>query len=43
MIAPAVARILADSILEGRDDEALAVLDVSRFAEDRLVPEPQLV
>lgn len=43
MIAPAVARILADAILDGRLDEALAVLDVARFAENRPVPEPQLV
>jgi sarcosine oxidase, subunit beta len=43
MIAPAVARILADAILDGRRDEALAVLDVARFAENRPVPEPQLV
>jgi sarcosine oxidase subunit beta len=43
MIAPAVARIFADAILEGRRDEALAVLDVARFAENRPVPEPQLV
>jgi sarcosine oxidase, subunit beta len=43
MIAPAVARILADAILDGRRDEALSVLDVARFAENRLVPEPQLV
>jgi sarcosine oxidase subunit beta len=43
MIAPAVARILADAILEGRHDEALSVLDVARFAENRPVPEPQLV
>jgi sarcosine oxidase subunit beta len=43
MIAPAVARILADEILEDRRDEALTVLDVARFAENRLVPEPQLV
>jgi sarcosine oxidase, subunit beta len=43
MIAPAVARILADAILDGREDEALGILDASRFAEDRLVPEPQLV
>jgi sarcosine oxidase subunit beta len=43
MIAPAVARILADAILEGVDDEALAILDAARFAEGRLVPEPQLV
>jgi sarcosine oxidase subunit beta len=43
MIAPAVARILSDAILDGRDDEALGVLDPSRFADGRLVPEPQLV
>jgi sarcosine oxidase subunit beta len=43
MIAPAVARILADAILEGRHDDALSVLDVARFAENRPVPEPQLV
>ena len=43
MIAPAVARILADAILDGRRDETLGVLDVARFAENRPVPEPQLV
>ena len=43
MIAPAVARILADAIVDGRRDEALSVLDVARFAENRPVPEPQLV
>ena len=43
MIAPAVARILADELLDGRRDETLDVLDVARFAEDRPVPEPQLV
>jgi sarcosine oxidase subunit beta len=43
MIAPAVARILADAILEGKRDEALGVLDAARFDEGRLVPEPQLV
>ena len=43
MIAPAVARILADAILDGERDEALSVLDVARFAENRLVPEPQLI
>jgi sarcosine oxidase subunit beta len=43
MIAPAVARILADAILDERRDEALSVLDAARFAENRLVPEPQLV
>jgi sarcosine oxidase subunit beta len=43
MIAPAVARIIADVVLDGRRDPALDVLDVGRFAENRLVPEPQLV
>ena len=43
MIAPAVARILADELLDGRRDDALSVLDVPRFAENRPVPEPQLV
>jgi len=43
MIAPAVARILADEILDGRRDDVLSVLDVARFAERRPVPEPQLV
>ena len=43
MIAPAVARILADVILDGRRDDALGVLDVARFSENRPVPEPQLV
>ena len=43
MIAPAVGRILADAILDGQMDDALAVLDVSRFVENRPVPEPQLV
>jgi sarcosine oxidase subunit beta len=43
MIAPAVARILADAILDGTVDEALRVLDPGRFVENRPVPEPQLV
>jgi sarcosine oxidase subunit beta len=43
MIAPAVARILADAILEGVDDEALSILDAARFTDNRLVHEPQLV
>jgi sarcosine oxidase subunit beta len=43
MIAPAVARILADAILDGVDDDALGILDVARFADGRPVPEPQLV
>ena len=42
MIAPAVARIIADAI-EGRRDPALDVLDLARFAEGRPVPEPQIV
>ena len=42
MIAPAVARIVADE-LDGRRDELLDVLDAGRFAEGRLVPEPQVV
>lgn len=43
MIAPAVARILADAVLGEPPDEALAILDVARFEENRPVPEPQLV
>ena len=43
MIAPAVARIMADAVLGEPPDETLAVLDFERFAENRLVPEPQLV
>jgi len=43
MIAPAVARIVADAVLGAPPDGALAILDVARFAENRPVPEPQLV
>jgi sarcosine oxidase, subunit beta len=43
MIAPAVARIIADVIVDGERDDVLDVLDLARFAENRLVPEPQLV
>lgn len=43
MIAPAVARIIADVVVDGEADPALAALDAGRFAEDRLLPEPQLV
>jgi sarcosine oxidase, subunit beta len=43
MVAPAVGRIVADAVLEGREHEALRVLDPGRFAEGRLVPEPQAV
>ena len=42
MIAPAVARIIADAVEQSRD-ETLDVLDLARFAEGRAVPEPQLV
>jgi sarcosine oxidase subunit beta len=42
MIAPAVARIVADAVL-GHRDPVLDVLGADRFAADRLVPEPQLV
>jgi sarcosine oxidase subunit beta len=43
MLAPAVGRIIADAVIDGRDDPALGVLDPARFAEGRLVPEPQIV
>jgi sarcosine oxidase, subunit beta len=43
MQAPAVGRILAEAILYGREGEALRVLDPQRFAEGRLLTEPQIV
>jgi sarcosine oxidase subunit beta len=43
MIAPAVARIVADAVTGGPADETLRLLDVARFEENRPVPEPQLV
>jgi sarcosine oxidase, subunit beta len=43
MLAPAVGRIIAESVIEERDDPALEVLDAGRFSEGRLVPEPQVV
>jgi sarcosine oxidase subunit beta len=43
MVAPAVGRILAEAVLEDREDEALRVLDPGRFAAGRLVPEPQAI
>ena len=43
MVAPAVGRIIADSVVDGREDPALKVLDAARFAEGRLVPEPAVV
>ncbi|HEY2543865.1 MAG TPA: FAD-dependent oxidoreductase [Gaiellaceae bacterium] len=42
MIAPAVARILADAVT-GTRDPILDILGIDRFAAGRLVPEPQLV
>lgn len=43
MLAPAVGRMLAEAIALGRVDETLRVLDARRFAEARLLPEPQIV
>jgi sarcosine oxidase subunit beta len=42
MIAPAVARIVADAV-EGVRDPVLDILGVERFGAGRLVPEPQLI
>ena len=42
MIAPAVARIIADALV-GEHDPVLDVLGADRFATGRLVSEPQLV
>jgi sarcosine oxidase subunit beta len=43
MIAPAVARLVADAVLGAPPDETLEILDVARFAENRTVPEPVLI
>jgi sarcosine oxidase subunit beta len=43
MLAPAVGRLIAESVIDGREDGVLSVLDPARFAEGRLVPEPQVV
>lgn len=43
MVAPAVGRIIADAIIDGREDPILTVLDARRFSEGRLVPEPEVV
>jgi glycine/D-amino acid oxidase-like deaminating enzyme len=43
MLAPAVGRIVAETVAGEPEDEALAILDLDRFAEDRPVPEPQVV
>ncbi len=42
MIAPAVGRILADAVM-GAHDPVLDVLDWGRFADGRMVPEPQVI
>jgi sarcosine oxidase, subunit beta len=43
MLAPAVARIVADAITGERPDPALTTFGADRFAENRLVPERQFV
>lgn len=43
MLAPAVARIVADAVMGDRLDPTLTTLGAERFAENRLVPERQLV
>src|SRR5262245_16757851 len=43
MVAPAVGRIIADAVIDGREDPILTVLDAQRFSEGRLVPEQEVV
>jgi sarcosine oxidase, subunit beta len=43
MQAPAVGRIVAESVLGSGNDPTLTVFDARRFAEGRLVPEPSVV
>jgi sarcosine oxidase subunit beta len=43
MQAPAIGRILAESVLGAGNDPALSVFDAGRFAEGRPVPEPSVV
>lgn len=43
MVAPAVGRIIAEALIDSRQDPVLTVLDADRFAEGRLVPEPAVV
>jgi sarcosine oxidase subunit beta len=43
MQAPAIGRIVAESVLGADSDPALSVFDADRFAEGRLVPEPSVV
>ena len=43
MQAPAVGRIVAESVLGAGTDPVLSVFDAARFGEGRLVPEPGVV
>jgi glycine/D-amino acid oxidase-like deaminating enzyme len=43
MQAPAIGRIVAESVLGVGNDPALSVFDARRFAEGRPVPEPSVV
>lgn len=43
MQAPAIGRIVAESVLGTGTDPVLRVFDAARFAEGRLVPEPSVV
>jgi sarcosine oxidase subunit beta len=43
MLAPAVGRMVAEAVAGTAEDEALGILDLGRFAEQRLLPEPQVV
>ena len=43
MLAPAVARIVADAVMGEQADPALAIFGADRFVANRLVPERQLV
>src|SRR5438132_9285533 len=43
MLAPAVGRIIAESVLGESEDPALGVLDAGRVAGGRQIPEPQVV
>ena len=43
MIAPAVGRIVAEALLDGRHDPALESFALDRFARDSLAPELQIV
>jgi sarcosine oxidase subunit beta len=43
MQAPAIGRIVAESVLGTGADPVLSVFDAGRFAEGRLVPEPSVV